>query len=495
LFLHDFSYAGYHNSEEPLPQTMSGLAVDVTNKGADASGQTDSTESIQAAIDEVATAGGGVVRFPAGEYRVDGHLSVTTSGLVLQGVSADQSRVYFTNTGEGITNVGSIRYRGVIGTEQETPLVADADSRATLIEVADTSGFEVGDDVVVGWIVTNEFLVEHDMEVHWQHSLDLFKPFFRREIVAIHPDGKVEIDVPLRYPTLMRDSASMRKEVGYLKEVGIENLGLSNAAPDVATATAVDHTKLIHFRGVKDAWVRGVRSYRSPVAGGDCAATESEDRSCHIQSVGLEIEQSKRFTVRDVVMQRAQSREERGNGYLFLVRYSAEVLIEDSIAAHGRHNFITSGDFSTTGCVFRNNRSSGNWCVNDTFETPCFDEYHNRFAIGNLVENHEALSGWLAGNRRDLSTGAGHVATESVFWRVHGGGELYSFQYGRGYVIGADANVQTDLINVLYYYTGHTGVGTSPEDWSEYTGQRTQVHPASLFDDQLARRLRANASL
>ena len=70
-FLHDFSYAGYHRGEKPIPD-IRGQAVDVTQAPyrADPTGQKNSTVAIQSAIDSVAESGGGVVFLNAGTYRI-----------------------------------------------------------------------------------------------------------------------------------------------------------------------------------------------------------------------------------------------------------------------------------------------------------------------------------------------------------------------------------------------------------------------------------------
>lgn len=71
-FLHDFSYAGYHNSERPPEIPTDALHVDVVSAhGADPTGSADATAAIQAAIDEVSASGGGVVSFPAGLFRLE----------------------------------------------------------------------------------------------------------------------------------------------------------------------------------------------------------------------------------------------------------------------------------------------------------------------------------------------------------------------------------------------------------------------------------------
>ena len=83
-FLHDVSYAGYHRGELPIPTRAGAPVFDVVKGfGGDATGGSDTTASIQAAIDAAAVAGGGIVYLPAGLYRCDGKLDVTASNTLI----------------------------------------------------------------------------------------------------------------------------------------------------------------------------------------------------------------------------------------------------------------------------------------------------------------------------------------------------------------------------------------------------------------------------
>lgn len=68
--IHDFSYAGYKNGRAPVGVAAVATEYDVTGYGADPTGATDATIAVQATLDAAATAGGGVVRFPAGDAGV-----------------------------------------------------------------------------------------------------------------------------------------------------------------------------------------------------------------------------------------------------------------------------------------------------------------------------------------------------------------------------------------------------------------------------------------
>src|SRR5579871_1852579 len=69
--LPDFSYCGYHAQEEALP------ADDTTPSLVVSSGQGDQSSTIQAALDQVAAAGGGVVKLDSGTFEM-------TKGLTIQ---------------------------------------------------------------------------------------------------------------------------------------------------------------------------------------------------------------------------------------------------------------------------------------------------------------------------------------------------------------------------------------------------------------------------
>jgi hypothetical protein len=113
-----------------------------------------------------------------------------------------------------------------------------------------------------------------------------------------------------------------------------------------------------------------------------------------------------------------------------------------------------------------------------------FSEFHHSLAMANLIDSSTADDGWKAVNRLFYSSGSGHSATENVFWNIKGQGDLYSYQYGQGYVIGStDIGVHTEVTNV------YENFGTAPEDFSEGIGEGASLIPQSLYEDQLSRRL------
>jgi hypothetical protein len=289
---------------------------------------------------------------------------------------------------------------------------------------------------------------------------------------------EITLDVPLRYPAKMRDSASIRKEVGYLEEVGVEQLGISNVS-SYKTAWTADGVKAISLSSVKNSWVKNVKSF-SP--------TEDKSQLFHLQSGGIQVKASKNVTVINSQMEGAQNRGGNGNGYLFELKNSNDILIQDSSGFRGRHNFIQNGDFSTNGCVFLrvdSRDSRGYQSALDPIGAPYFSEYHRSLSTANLVDQSNLLDGWLAYNRGMQSSGAGHTSTQNVFWNVSNGAIL-SYQFGYGYVIGTtNTSVSVTATGVLLPYAQDTGA----TDFIEGLGQGATLFPASLYENQLSLRL------
>ena len=484
LFLPDFSYAGYRNGEADLGSSATGTTLDVVAQyGADPTGGKDSTAAIQGAIAAAESAGGGVVQIPEGLYRLDGVLTVSASNVVLRGAGPEKSRLFFTKD-TGLDYSAHIQIHGAPTSNLEIPLSAGAENRAFEIEVADAQDLEPGEDIAIGWIITPEFIEEHGMTGTWEAFNDTWQPFFYRSVEAVDRTStphRVKIDVPLRYPVKTRDKASLRRMTGYLREVGVERLGISNATSfDAAWGQSQVHA--LELIGVDNAWVREVFSFSSPLA-----PTSGAGAGAHLQSSGILIKDSKRVTVEGSKMGLAMNRGGGGNGYLFEMRQSGELLFRDCEAKGGRHNFIQNWGFGMTGSVWLRVKSSEGRSLIDkdsSVGSTGYSEFHHSLATANLIDASTFDDGVSIVNRNNESTGAGHTGTQNVFWNTRGSGLLRSLQFGNGYVIGTEG-----LEVITASETPLVGIGTAPDDFTEGLGAASLLTPASLYEDQLKRRL------
>lgn len=481
-FLHDFSYAGYRNGEAEPGQELPALMIDVVaDHGAVPGGQVDATAAFQAALTAAAQAGGAIVTVPPGLFRIDGQLTIAASRVVLRGAGAEQSQLWFTRFAD-MGFKSHLNLAGALKLSDEALLVADGEARGFTVELADAAAFKPGDDVALGWVITPEFIAEHGMTGTWKAFNDKWQVFFWRTVVAVDGDT-LTLDVPLRYPARVRDQASVRRVSGYLREVGVEDLGLANAV-GWNDAWAQNQVHALSLRGVKDAWVRGVASFVSPGA-----PAQGLGSGRHLQSSGLEVVQSKRVTVADTTMGFSQHRGGGGNGYLFEISQSSEILTRDCVGQAGRHNFIQNWGFGATGIVWLRIHSLDGVSVaikDLEFGLPGLSEFHHSLATANLIDHSTLDDGWGAVNRGNESTGAGHSATESVVWNPAGTGVVRSRQFGHGYVIGPAPGLSLETsVNLP------AGAGTEPVDYVEKAPPAADgpLVPASLYEDQLARRL------
>jgi hypothetical protein len=481
-FFHDFSYAGYHNGQAEPGAPAGADVIDVAMVGADPTGATDSTMPVQQAIDMVSAQGGGVVLFPEGLYRFDGLLSIKASNVVLRGEGPDKTRLYFTKS-QGTSDGAHIRFAGTGATDLEIPLAADGKPREKAIEINDLADLAPGDDVMVGWEISPEFIEEHGMTGTWTAFNGTWQPFFRRTVVSV--DGassppRVTLDVPLRYPAKLRDKASVRRQQGLLRECGVESLAVSNA---VAWDDAWDVTRshAIELYRVADCWVRDVESFASPF--GD---TTGPGAGAHLASGGILVSESKRVTISHVRLGHAENRGGGGNGYVFEIQRSSEILHVDCQADAGRHNFIQNWGFGTTGCVWLRVESKNGLAMvtkDDSISPTGLSEFHHSLATANLVDQSVFDDGFSIVNRDGESTGAGHTGTANVLWNLSGKGMVRSLQYDKGYVIGTQG-----LYPVLDSPLP-MAFGTMPIDWSEGLDRGADLVPASLYEDQLHKRL------
>ena len=488
MYLPDFSYAGYRGGED-LPAVES-VEFDVNGFGADPTGSQDSRTAFQSAID-AASINGGIVIVPEGLYRIDDSLEINASDVIIRGGGPSRSRLWFTRS-SGMTGRSHITFRGSVTTVTESMLREDADARQFSLHVENPADFAVGDDVTIGWNISDAFVAEHQMVGVWTAFNGTWQPFFRRTVTQV-ADDVIRVDVPIRYPTLTRDDAAVRRVTGYVTQVGVEDLGVADATTwDAAWSERQVH--VIEFDGVKDGWIRGVASFPSPGA-----PIEGPGAQFHLQNGGIIVRRSKRVTVADSQLALAQNRGSGGCGYLFEVRQSSEVLFRDLVATGGRHNFIQNWGFGTSGVVWLRVHSAEGKIVpvaDEPIGTVGDSEFHHSLAMANLVDSSHFDDGFAAFNRKDESTGAGHTATRSVFWNTRGSGRLRSYQYGHGYVIGTspELSVLTDLptddpdlrreLEPLGPWTA-----TAPYDWIEGASQGTLLEPQSLYEDQRLRRL------
>lgn len=358
--IQDFSYAGYRRGGEEIPE-VNGPVFDVVESfGADATGIVDGTVAIQAAIDAASQVSGGVVFLPAGRYRISPQggnqfaLRIQESNLVLRG--AGVGKTFLLNNAHQMRGKAIIFIKAPATTVGTSVLITeDLDEPTRRLPVADASAFGVGDRLRLEWDFTDGWISDHQQGAWWNATTKAPGPAgYLREVVAVnHAEGWIEVDVPTRYTVKTRDGARVRKILGELSGIGLEDFSIGNTEHpgsgwgeidyqiEGRAAYDVDHSWLISVADTYDSWVARVASFQQ----------DRNGSNCHLLSNGIRLLRCSRMTITNCVMRRSQYGGGGGNGYLFRIQSSQEILLRDSIAEFSRHGFVLS-HAGTSGNVF-----------------------------------------------------------------------------------------------------------------------------------------------
>ncbi|MEQ8472608.1 MAG: carbohydrate-binding protein [Marinoscillum sp.] len=492
-FLHDFSYAGYHKGELPIPKIEDNI-LDVTLAPfyADNTGTTDATSAIQLAIDSIATLGSGVVYLPEGTYLISpsnaNALLISHDSTVIRGAGADKT--FILNTDPYMRSKTIIEFSpGSNGwyspSGQSINLTKDAVEHDTIFQLSNAGHFETGDLIILTSDFSNEFIAEHQMTGKWNTSIE--GTAFARRIVSINEsENTIEVDIPIRYYLKQRDNARAYRIRHQLTECGLEDLsigmienpksgfGENDYSVSGTGAYEVHAAHAIKYKYAENCWIRNVNTFKPAANTGDI----------HVVSNMLELYQSRLISVENCIFQKSQYEGGGGNGYMFTLRGN-DCLISHCQAIHSRHNYDFKKAYSNGNVIYKSLSKDSKYA----------SDFHMHLSMSNLFDNHTVDNDFLEAVYRPYGTiEHGHSSTQSVFWNTYG--EKYhgnsnrivaSGQWGQGYVIGTQGNATGVSLP--------TGNNTEPIDHLEGVATGHLLHPASLYEDQLKRRLHGLGSV
>lgn len=272
--LPDFSFAGYHRGEQPLPDVAP--AANVKNFGAVGDGVADDTKAIQAALDATAR---GAVLVPAGRYKITDYLRITKSNLVLRGAGPDKTVFWFpqgldeVHPREGRTSTGSpasgYSFDGAFVTvqgdyrSQGKPLarittVASRGARA--VEVDHSAELAVGQRVLVTLRETpthslKSYLYNDDPgDIRKGKQLDT-RMLLRITAIA---GNRVEFDRPLRFETRAEWQPEIRRFEPTVTESGVEGIAFVFSSMRYRGHFKENGANALELRQVNNCWIRHV---------------------------------------------------------------------------------------------------------------------------------------------------------------------------------------------------------------------------------------------
>ena len=266
----NFSYAGYHYFERPIPELTerSYSIFDVTNYGAIPNDAVSDQPAIKLAIDAAETAGGGTIFFPKGEYlvnmetdKIDGEfkqIKIQGSNIVFKGEGTETNISFSGNIVEGedvpasyedIDKGGSIirqvyNLESKDGTNHGTPplfqfipsstsysnittIVEKANRETFWVTVADASQLSVGQRVTLR--MSNGdfdgFIAGLDEKGDWDDGLDILE---HHQIAEIR-GNRVRFREPLHFYKIEPKHGWDVTTYPHIEEVGVEDLTIQGS--------------------------------------------------------------------------------------------------------------------------------------------------------------------------------------------------------------------------------------------------------------------------
>ncbi len=482
----DFSYAGYRNSNVPIPY------IAVVDSVSPVAG--DNTSNIQNAINRVASrsldANGfrGALLIKAGKYRFSGILNLNASGVVLRGVGEGSDSL--TNTilyalgdsisqptvliaGGGKSGSNSSAWSGKVGSNvnivSDTVHVGD---RTFL--VADASTFAVGDNIVIYHLNTTAWLrainwggVPNDTGTTSYWAGQTIPILYNRFITAIN-GSTITIDAPV-FATLVRSLSQSyiykTNRSGILTNIGIENLRIDinnpyNQSPSINGDERHHAQDAVWLGKIEDAWIK------------HCT-------TLHFVQSGFKTSLATRVTIDSCSALDPISIITGERRYNFNTYTASQLILFSNCSARcARHACVSNGTSTVSGIVFYN-------VISDESENS--SEGHRLWSQGLLFDNfidmnsNVSSSSYVLGlyNRGNYGSGHGWAAVHSVAWNCNTG--------TRKIIIQQPPTAQNYAIGCVGGVTG-SGPFSGPQGYIEGTGV-AGLNPSSLYKAQLAERL------
>ncbi len=459
--LPDFSFAGYHCGETPLPALAPGVSV--KDFGAKGDGVTDDTQSF---LDALAKAKTGAIEIPPGRYKITKILEITRPGLVLRGAGADRTFLFFpvplndiqpkwsaTTEGRRTSDYswagGMVWFRGTERGQALATVTAGANRGDTSLKVSSTNRFKPGQRIQI--FLTDAVDQSLTAELYSGDpgnttKMSLVRVSLVTKVTRVET-GEVHFDRPLRWEVKLAWQPRISAFDPSVTESGVENLCFEFPnTPYLGHFTEVGYNA-VAINNAADCWVRDIRILHCD------SGLFPGGHFCTIQGVVFE-------------SARQTERERGATGH-------------HGINFEGDDNLFRDFDFRTKFMhdITVDHHAAGNVCAHGQGVDICFD-HHKDAPYENLFSDIDIGLGtrpWQCGGGADLGKNTG---ARETFWNIRARQPLSYPPSGFG----------PPTMNLVGVRTDAPGVKELTGQWFE-TIPPQALSPQDLHAAQLARRL------
>lgn len=460
--LPDFSTAGYHRGERPLP--VRPAEVSVTDYGAIGDGKTDCTEAFARALTEGA---GKVIGIPQGLYLLNDRLRLPDAGTVLAGEGVEKSVLMFQRglqeiepttalTGGGFqTNSwswsGGLIRMGASGDASNWVAINGAALRgANAITVEDAAGLQVGDECSVQVKDDSDNSLTHyayrgrpgDIFLIAKYGITLSQPV----VIAGIEGTTVTLNRGLRFDLRPEWNPRFGKITNAAREIGIRDFTIRFPERPYRGHWLEDGMNGFEMQGVHN-WARNIR-------------IQNCDSGIFVSGTWC--------TVEGLLIESARKAHDSGNtGHHGVTIYGRDCLLSDfEIRTKFFHDVTVSNN--SVGNVF--SKGSG---IDISIDHHRHAPYENLFTEIHVGEGSRV---WSSGG----TAGKGlHTASGATFWNLDSKKRfsLPDESFGPPGLVFAGLNAETVRRSSL------------PEGWHVEKARPDSLKPPNLYLAQLAKRL------
>ena len=273
--LPDFSHAGYHGGDVPLPVRPPGVSV--KDYGAKGDGITDDTDAFIRALENAPHC---AIEVPPGRYVISRILYIDRPGIVLRGAGPDKTTLYCPNTLQDVKpdwgpvndgqrtseyswSGGFLWFSGEYHSWDLATVVAEARRGDTRLRVSATNNLSVGRRVILTLTEKNSDSHALAQELYSGDPGDISglhgdtHATFVCHVVKIDGD-EVTLDRPLRWDIHLTWLTRVRAFDPSVTESGVENLAVEFPRTPYPGHFREMGRNAISLGDVADCWVRNV---------------------------------------------------------------------------------------------------------------------------------------------------------------------------------------------------------------------------------------------
>jgi pectate lyase-like protein len=463
--LTDFSYAGYHRSEKPLPVLQP--KVSVKEFGAVGDGKTDDTAAFKQAVKEAA---GKTIAVPAGRYLITDILEIRQSRTVLQGAGPKKTVLFVPKPLEKIrSNMGAttggrptsnyswsggiVWARGQANNSVLSKVVTPARRGETTLTVDQSAKLAVGDDVRLLQRDDKARTLTHHVYADDPGDYAKLRPITEDWIARVTHIDKTEkritLDRPLRIDVRLEWKPVLTSARNAVEEVGIEHLSFEFPVTPYQGHFTELGFNVIALSDVRNCWVRDI-----VIRHADSGPFISGANNTITQIVWMS--------------DRARDKGRNATGH-------------HGITLGGVDQLLSDFDFQTKFIhdVTVTRQSAGNVAVRGRAEDLTFDhhKYANHANLFCHIDAGEGTNIFMSGGGAKLGR---HCGAWTTWWNIR---TQRPVRFPSGWA--------TDVINIV-------GIKSDKESVTDETGRWFEVidpgrlRPANLYEAQLERRLGGN---